>query len=317
MTSTVKAGAFSDLVTLTPKMLGFHPSESLVAIALSGTRSIGVLRLDLPDPQDHAHFAEKASEIVHRIPDVDGIIVIVYTSSLPTIFEPVALSFIQALDLPTATLGWVSPTRYAEYGDGATICNVADLKDYGPEVEVSASNEPEPLPEVGEFSYGFEDVGDPVDDMLAVLEQGVTPNAAARYALMSNVPSLRDTALITLLRGEEAGREAAAAQERFEQGEPYVCQHASIMWGGGEIDPSRLELLLDLARHAAAIGKSYGFSGGPLAVAAWASWALGKSTHASKYAAGVPSDSRGYGLAEVVQSYVDSGHLPAWAFSRR
>ncbi|WP_455133789.1 hypothetical protein [Microbacterium aurum] len=53
---------------------------------------------------------------------------------------------------------------------------------------------------------------------------------------------------------------------------------------------------------------------GALAVCGWLAWALGRSTHADRYAAQALRIERRHGLAEIVRSFVAAGHLPDWAF---
>ena len=53
---------------------------------------------------------------------------------------------------------------------------------------------------------------------------------------------------------------------------------------------------------------------GARAVCGWLAWALGRSTHADRYAAQAQRIERRHGLAEIVRSFVAAGHLPDWAF---
>jgi hypothetical protein len=55
---------------------------------------------------------------------------------------------------------------------------------------------------------------------------------------------------------------------------------------------------------------------GTLAVCAWLSWALGRSTHAEVYASAAREIEPEHGLSEIVLSFVAAGHLPDWAFRR-
>ena len=55
----------------------------------------------------------------------------------------------------------------------------------------------------------------------------------------------------------------------------------------------------------------------PLATCGWLAWALGRSTHAERYAMLACEIEPEHGLAEIVRSFVLAGHLPDWAFRRR
>ena len=49
----------------------------------------------------------------------------------------------------------------------------------------------------------------------------------------------------------------------------------------------------------------------------WLAWALGRSTHAERYAILACEVEPEHGLAEIVRSFVLAGHLPDWAFRRQ
>ena len=127
-------------------------------------------------------------------------------------------------------------------------------------------------------------------------------------------PALRDVALVQWCGGISAGDEALDAQLRWESGEEYPAHLAMQMWGEGERpDPDRLEAALTLSRHIAAAAPR-AVRSGPLATCAWLAWALGRSTHAERYAMLACEIEPEHGLAEIVRSFVSAGHLPDWAF---
>lgn len=129
-------------------------------------------------------------------------------------------------------------------------------------------------------------------------------------------PALRDIALVQWCGGFEAGDQALDAQLRWESGEEYPAHLAMQMWGEGERhDPDRLEAALALSRHIAAASPR-DVRAGPLATCAWLAWALGRSTHADRYALLACEIEPEHGLAEIVRSFVLAGHLPDWAFRR-
>lgn len=129
-------------------------------------------------------------------------------------------------------------------------------------------------------------------------------------------PSLRDVALVQWSGNLAQGDEAFDAQLRWESGEEYPAHLAMRMWGEGDRPQvSRLENALELARYAAAVAPRDARPG-PLAMCAWLSWALGRSTHAAAYAERACEIEPEHGLSQIVLSFVNAGHLPDWAFQR-
>lgn len=127
-------------------------------------------------------------------------------------------------------------------------------------------------------------------------------------------PSLRDVALLQWSGDLAQGDEAFEAQLRWESGEEYPPHLAERMWGEG--DPpraDRIERALEVARHAAAVAPRE-VRPGALALCAWLSWALGRSTHAAAYAEHACDIEPEHGLSHIVLSFVRAGHLPDWAF---
>jgi hypothetical protein len=146
-------------------------------------------------------------------------------------------------------------------------------------------------------------------------EEGDTYDTAALVWCLAR-PSLRDVALVQWSGNLSEGDEAFDAQLRWESGEEYPVHLAMRMWGEGEVpDVSRLQTALALARHAAAAAPRES-QPGPLAMCAWLSWALGRSTHAAAYAERACEIEPEHGLSQIVLSFVHAGHLPEWAFQR-
>lgn len=82
MTTIVKAASPAQFLSLIPRMLGYRPSRSIVAIPFRGARSHGAMRFDLPDA-DEAVDAAAATIIgmVCRLPDADTVVFVVYTDA--------------------------------------------------------------------------------------------------------------------------------------------------------------------------------------------------------------------------------------------
>lgn len=129
-------------------------------------------------------------------------------------------------------------------------------------------------------------------------------------------PSLRDIALVQWATDLEHGDEALEAQQEWEQTGDYPDRLGRIMWGDADRpDPARLEAALALVRHVAALAPRRERPG-PLALCAWLSWALGRSTHADLYARRALEIDPDHGLSEILCAFVQAGHLPDWAFRR-
>jgi hypothetical protein len=80
MTTTIRVGAPHDLLALIPALAGYRPERSLVCLAFTGSRAVGVLRYDLPSaPADRGHLADATVSVLCRIPAVDGVAAIVYS----------------------------------------------------------------------------------------------------------------------------------------------------------------------------------------------------------------------------------------------
>lgn len=140
------------------------------------------------------------------------------------------------------------------------------------------------------------------------------PIRAAMLGWCLGRPALRDVALVQWVGDIVRGEDALEAQQRWEDGAEYPADLASVMWGEGpRPDPDRLERAVELVRHVAALTPRRQRAGA-LATCGWLSWALGRSTHAERYAEMAREIDADHGLAEIVRSFVRAGHLPDWAF---
>ncbi|MCR2784736.1 MULTISPECIES: DUF4192 domain-containing protein [unclassified Microbacterium] len=162
-----------------------------------------------------------------------------------------------------------------------------------------------------------------LDDVVEFFEQtlevdaaALAPYDAALLLWCLSRPALRDVALVQWSADAERGIQALEAQRRWEEGAEYPPDLAMTMWGEGpRPDPDRLGRALAVARHAAALAPTP-LRPGALATCAWLSWALGRSTHAERYARLAVQIEPEHGLSEIVLSFVAAGHLPDWAFRR-
>jgi hypothetical protein len=78
----VRLGQLTDIVSAVPYLLGFHPAESLVAVALTGPRQrlSFALRLDLQPAEDDAEVARMCSVRMRRA-DATAVFLAIYTAA--------------------------------------------------------------------------------------------------------------------------------------------------------------------------------------------------------------------------------------------
>ncbi|WP_405372187.1 MULTISPECIES: DUF4192 family protein [unclassified Microbacterium] len=167
-----------------------------------------------------------------------------------------------------------------------------------------------------EAACALDDLPTFYEDALRWDATAIDPMRAALMAWCLARPSLRDIGVVQWSSDQAGGELAARAQLRWEEGEEYPPDLACVMWGeGSRPDPDRLDAALALVREVAARSPER-LRAGALATAAWLSWALGRSTHADRYADQAEALDPKNGLAEIVRSFVRHSHLPDWAFER-
>lgn len=411
--AVVKAADAAQFLSFVPRMLGYHPAQSLVVIPFHGARSLGAMRFDLPEPGGEAidRVASTVTGMVCRLADADAVAAIAYTDErfgdegrmprrdlLAALERRADACGLRVTDLLCVAadgwgsfldrdcpgegrsledLDWTGPGGVPEpAGDQATGAELPDCgmgerdgvakavaalaravevlcgpdaaerrssgsvvsdADDSPQPDACASDlGPVPAPVSGEpedEASGTDAATrvDPralaavcrFDDLPGFFEHALTwsPTNLDAYDAASLVwclarPSLRDVALVQWSGNLAQGDEAFDAQLRWESGEEYPAHLAMRMWGEG--DPpqiSRLETALALSRRAAALAPRES-QPGPLAMCAWLSWALGRSTHAGAYADRACEIEPEHGLSQIVLSFVQAGHLPDWAFRR-
>lgn len=160
-----------------------------------------------------------------------------------------------------------------------------------------------------------------VDDLPALYESAlawkpseVSPLRAALLTWCLARPSFRDVALVQWAGDADHGLAAMEAQRRWEDGEEYPTELACVIWGDGpRPDPERLAAALRLTRQVASVAPR-SQRPGILACCAWIAWALGHSTHASRYAEMATDIDHEHGLATIVLDFSLYGHVPEWVF---
>ena len=154
------------------------------------------------------------------------------------------------------------------------------------------------------------------EDALGTAPDDLGPDVSAALLLCLARPSMRDVALSQWSFDLDTGDEVLEAQLAWQDGVEFPSHLAAHMIGEGpQPDIARVQTALTLVRHLAAVAPK-SLRPAPLTVAAWLSWALGRSTHAAAYLDLVRAIDANYGLAQIVSSMVSAGHLPEWAFER-
>ena len=79
MTTQIAPPAALPLLASLPHQVGFTPRDSLVLVPVSGTHTRGVLRIDLPQAAQIAQTAATAIGYACRVPDVESVVIVIYT----------------------------------------------------------------------------------------------------------------------------------------------------------------------------------------------------------------------------------------------
>jgi hypothetical protein len=324
VTTIVKAAGPGEFLALVPTMLGFLPRESIVLVPFKSNRTMGAMRVDLPEPGDVKKTASTVLGMVLRVGGIESVAAIVYTER-DALY---ATAFLQAIhrEINHSGIGLVDLLYITSEGWGSTADPTAPrpLSEL-PAAEVTTDVlAPTVLPEVSDEhrqstvanAHGVEDIGDLVtylDSILDVTPSELSPSQAKIMHELLRRPALRDIALVQWCYGQDKGGEALDAQLEWEAGAEYPEHLAKHLWGEGPRPvPSRLEQALELTRWVTATIPD----AGSYATLAWLSWALGRSTHAEAYAKRGKEHDGEHGLCEIVLSFVNAGHLPGWAFER-
>lgn len=168
-------------------------------------------------------------------------------------------------------------------------------------------------------------VGAAVLDNLPLFFEGLldTPENPAPFATAALLwcldrPRYRDVALLQWATDLATGRRVLEAQLAFtREGMTVPDELGDIFLGRGpRPDADRLTVALAVARNAAARAPRASRPG-PLTVAAWLCWALGRSTHAAHHLRLVAEIDPNYSLAILLSSMIGGAMLPEWTFLRR
>ena len=169
-------------------------------------------------------------------------------------------------------------------------------------------------PRAHETALLLDDLPSFLDEVLDAPETA-SPFATAALVWVLNRPVLRDVALVQWASSIDQGDRALAAQlAHGATGKEVPGDVGGILIGRGpRPDPDRLGVALALLRRTIALAPRQA-RGGPLAAAAWLSWALGRSTHAAHYLDQAQEADSELSFARLLRTIVESGMLPDWAF---
>ena len=326
----IKASTLAALLSAVPSLLGFQPSESLVILPMRGGRTIGAMRLDLPDIGMLSEHSPRIADVIRRT-EPESVILVVYSEvdharHWATVE---ALDLDLGVDIPIVDAAYVAAVGYGSLLNIGTAGPLSDIVVDPKLGHVAPNNEPDPLPDTSLFedeilvaimSQTAEDLGyDQVPPFIEGLLSTDRLLSGTEIGILASIlqrPAFRDIALVTIVGGAELGETAVLAQERWQDGAPYPKDVAQLMWGqGAKPDAKRLTKALEHARLASPAMLSLGV-GGSLAVCAWLSWALGQSSHAQTYARQALDVEPDHGLAAIVSTFIDGAHIPAWVFTR-
>lgn len=222
-------------------------------------------------------------------------------------------------DLPAVVgdqlAGAALPTVTEEQREAVALAMVGLAETIGVLVDGEPMDHAPDLAAMTEVS-ALDDLPTLLDTALEVKPEHFQPYRLATLVWILSRPATRDIGLITWTGDVAAGDAAQEAQLAWEEGAEYPAHLAMVMWGEGDRpDPARLDKALALTKYVAAVAPERS-QAGPLATAAWLSWALGRSTQADHLADQALAADPEHGLAEIVKSFVHAGHLPSWAFTR-
>lgn len=163
-----------------------------------------------------------------------------------------------------------------------------------------------------------------LDDIPAFLEavalarEPLQPLAAAALVWCLGRPPVRDAAIAQWATDHRRGIRTMEAQLAFAaSGAPVPDDIGRVFLGRGPApDGERLRTALHAVRHATALAPREARPG-PLTVAAWLSWALGRATHAGRYLDMAREIDPDYSLALLLDTMMCGAVLPEWAFRGR
>lgn len=162
------------------------------------------------------------------------------------------------------------------------------------------------------------------DDVPALFESALAitgtppPFLSAALLWLLDRPVFRDVAIAQWARDEQVG--ATTLEEQIDHhisGRlPSEGTARTMMGEGPRPDADRLAYALRTVRLLASLAPR-AQRVGPLAVAAWLCWALGRATHAAHHLQQALQIAPDYSFGRLLDTLMDARPLPDWAFDRR
>ncbi|WP_243231793.1 DUF4192 family protein [Microbacterium sp. CIAB417] len=162
-----------------------------------------------------------------------------------------------------------------------------------------------------------------LDDVTGMFEEALDlpedapPFLVAALLWLLDQPVYRDVALVQWATDQDGGERALDAQLEYRSSRVMPDGSARMLVGEGpRPDAARLHAALRAVRRLAALAPR-AKRVGPLAVAAWLSWALGRTSHAEKHLEQVRGIAPDYSFGRLLGELLLARPLPEWAFHRR
>lgn len=332
--NTFKATGIGDVIAAIPAMAGYTPVESLVVLPMSGSTSSGLFRFDLPslgeDTLSPTYVAMQILGYLARMKGTDGALCVVYSDAPHAAYTHFIDVLAECAKLAgfRSEMAFVCGDGWGNYGEAARAIHTLPVLDI-PEAQAAFRSQGQ-IEEISLLSAVREaeiieaapiEVPSLVATVIAtaeVMAEADPEHAEARYlgelGVIFATPMLRDVALATWCHGAEAAQSVLTYQIAFARGERDLPAPKSLfLLGEGERpDAQRLLHGLTVARYLAAVKP---FTASALTVAAWLSWAVGRTSDALTYA-NRALEMEPVGLASIVKQMCDTSRLPAWAFQQ-
>ena len=347
--TVVRARTAADLLALVPSLVGMAPRRSLVLVVFHGSRTMGALRLDLPQADPARDLAGHAVGTVCRLDGADGVVPVVYSDDP----FPQAIGPSRALldDLLTAARRaglrvkdalCVAADGYGSLLDpelphaGRPLGELPELSGLPPLLDLEAATRLDDIPEEdrrrflarvrrsaratgrsGRTVEGVLSAADPVGAIERALDlDRLDPLPVPVIAALADLPVLRDLVLLQIGWGPVFGA-AVLARTLLPAEEPLGPEEApGLAFCGGDMprpDPERIERAIELLRVTAAhLPERH--RAPLLTMLAWLHWALGRGSVAGRIVDAARAIDPRYGLAELLARMLGAGMLPEWAY---
>jgi len=279
-----------DLVEAVPYLLGFHPEDSLVALALRGRRRrlAFTMRIDLPDPgADMAHLADDIADCLARAGAEQAAFVVVGNTAAgytgrphDALIEAVAHALPERqIELTEAVYSGAG--RWWSYTCGNPVCCPVEgipTAAHGTSRVAAAATYAGlvALPSREALEQSLEPIGDAAQAMRPALISAV--RAAARAAEPAERAAIRSGSIASIMAAiddEPALSDEAAARLIVSLADVGV-RDACCQWSQTPRSASARRLWTQLARRAAAP-----FDSAPLCLLAWFAYLDGDATLAA------------------------------------